>query len=101
MLMGDTGILTVFRLGTHHVRAHSNDINTIYFYGFKFGDWRINTLSTGGVAFRYGDLPHQDAQARSHCYCYCSGAACLRQQSKQSSELRLTELRAHVYLSVI
>jgi hypothetical protein len=45
--MGDTGILTSFRLGTHHVRAQSNYIHTIYFYGFNFGDWRINTLSTG------------------------------------------------------
>jgi len=48
VLMGDTGILTVFRLGTHHVRAHSNYIHTIYFYGFNLCDWRINTLSTGG-----------------------------------------------------
>ena len=48
VLMGDTGILTSFRLGTHHVRAQSNYINTIYFYGFNLCDWRINTLSTGG-----------------------------------------------------
>jgi len=59
VLIGDTGILTSFLLGTHHVRAHSNDIDTIYFFGFNLCEWRINTLSTGGgvpCQFSYSEL---------------------------------------------
>ena len=41
-----------------HVCAHSNYINTIYFYGFNLCDWRINTLSTGGgVPCQFSDSP--------------------------------------------